>query len=100
MNKPLADDWYDNFEEITNEGRDRMLQIDGYKVLTTIKFRNRFKRDQIYLTLSPADCTDVNCSVFYDGIGADLKNGRTTNLNWPETIPYFASALRKEESQH
>ena len=44
LNEPQANAWYDTYNEITNNGKDRMLQMDGYKVLTTTKWRNRYKR--------------------------------------------------------
>ena len=37
LNKPQAKVWYRTFNEKTQDGRDRMLQIDRYKVLTTTR---------------------------------------------------------------
>ena len=50
------------------------MQIDGYKVLTTKKWKNRFKRSKFKRILSPGNCTDLNTSVVDAHIGKQLKD--------------------------
>ncbi len=63
------------------EGERRLIQTDGYTVLTTKKWRNQFKRDGFLHVRSPGECTDLNTSVVDAHIGKEVKDRIRENIN-------------------
>ena len=50
LNEDQAKVWHSIFNEITNSGEDRMVQIGGYKVLTKPHWLKQYKKDRIYIS--------------------------------------------------
>ena len=76
VNDPQFEIWYKSWENSSDDAETeyRLIQAEGYKPLMKPYWRNRFKKDHTKLVVSPAECTDANCSAVDAEIGATLKN--------------------------
>ena len=97
LHNEQAQCWFEDTNSRVPQNQLKMIQGDGYKVITRPKFKNQFKRNNWKFVVSPGNCTDASTSVVDEHIGQKLKDKIKAKIQHKrETDPTFNDRLEKE----